>query len=193
MTRERATNMSASECASFPWHAMNTSWRPVNGQPAVFGLTIDTREALRRYMRATALQMPMTMVARRVAVPIWTPCTNLAFTLCAARGFLHNKAVSKLTNAPKRRTNALLHLATRGADIMSRCKSNFPEPRVQRLFNVTCPTGNKSVACLHKLDGTWDECVVTKHQYCVLTRVCANGNDVWNKTGAWECQLRVPS
>lgn len=186
MTREQAMQMNASACATFPWHAYNTSWRTSSGQPALFGLGADVEEALRRNMHAAALAMPMLASARRTAVPVWTPCTNLAFTLCAARGYLGNALTSRRSKVPKKHAPSMIYLTTRGSDIMAQCNSHMAEARVLRLFNATCPFG--SLSCLRKYDAVWDECVITKHEYCVLTRTCTNGNEVWNATGSWECR-----
>ena len=186
MSREHAFTMSATDCLAFPWHAFNTSWHPrEGGQPAVFGLGADVNGFLHRHHLAAALAMPMVVLKRSASIPLWTPCTNLAFTLCATRGRLRN---SPSTGSRR----ALLHLATRGADIAKQCDAHVPEVRALRPQNASCAPHD--ARCYQSHDATWDECFVTKSEYCVLTRACANGQAVWNATpGPWECVSRSTS
>ena len=156
MSRARALSMSESECLAFPWHALNASWHPHEGHPAVFGLGRDVNALLRTNNLALALSMPMVPFRRGSAhVPMWTPCTNLAFTLCAARGRLGNGRMSRL----QRPGGSALYLATRGVDIMATCDASVPVPRVQKVHNFSCAAGKEQQrSCMRAHDATWDEC-----------------------------------
>ena len=158
VSRREALQMSVDACSSFPWHGADPTWQLHTGFPAIFGLDIEVKESSRLRPNATTLAMAMRSKANRTS-PVWTPCTNLAFTMCAARGLLGN-------GFPR---GGRLYLATRGADITGRC----------------------SAAKAVRRDAlNWDECFITKSEYCTLTRACANGLEVWNHSGHWNCLAR---
>merc|ERR1711935_770057 len=104
----------------------------------------------------------------------WTPCTNLAFTMCALRGYLSNDVPQFAEGSAGR-----LYLATKGADLLRRCR---PDVLVQHLLH---PHTKCSGSSCRQFDATWDECYITKSEYCTIAGACANGYEVWNTTGEW--------
>lgn len=169
LTRAEAMQMEEDACKNFPWHGTDSVWRPKEASPAIFGLDTDVRAALRYRPNATMLSMSMRRKRQTSSgqLPSWTPCANLAFTLCAARGRLGNRAT---WNGVLR--GGRLYLATRGADVLTRCNPNVAVPNLDSAF-------------------TWDECYVTKSEFCTLSRECSNGREVWNTTGHWTCRHRA--
>ena len=179
-SRAAAWSMSAQQCTSFPWRANDPGWRPRAEQPAVFGLDDDVRRHVlgRRWDNATVLAMEMTVNSD--ASPVhWTPCANLAFAMCALRGHLANRV-------PGTTAAARLFLATRGSDVVRRCR---PDVVVSQLLNRTRHERCAGSAC-RAYDASWDECYVTKSEYCTIAGACVNGDEVWNTTGPWVCRLR---
>ena len=184
--------MGPEQCMTFPWRTHDVSWRPRADKPAIFGLDDDVRRAaLGQWKVATVLAMEMTSGAeaasqngshhpKRSAVN-WTPCVNLAFTMCALRGHLANLEQPVSPLQPLRR--AKLFLATSGADIVRRCR---PDVLVSQLLSDQ--TQCSGSGC-RRFDATWDECYITKSEYCTIARACHNGHEVWNATGNTEDSL----
>ena len=74
----------------------------------------------------------------------WTPCTNLAFTMCALRGYLANDVPQFAEGSGGR-----LYLATRGADLLRKCR---PDVLVQNLLH---PHTKCSGSSCRQFDATW--------------------------------------
>ena len=126
---------------------------------------------------------------------LWTPCTNVAFVMCALRGWL-----------PGQGGVPLVHLATPGRSLMRRCRPCaeckptlfWDECYIVRsgtssLTQTTYPCPQHAVrrrarprpcadvpACDHS----------ASTEYCMVERYCANGFEIWNRTGNWTCVPR---
>lgn len=78
---------------------------------------------------------------------------------------------------------------------MAHCNAEIFDARVMRTWfkNASCDSGSEdsdeSRSCMRAHDSTWNECYVTKAEYCVLTRACKNGDDVWRRAGTFECEM----
>lgn len=181
-SRHTALTMTPDACAKFPWSG-STRIRP--GARAIFGLDNDVRHIARPkgVQNASVFALSMPMTASYLGRVTWTPCTNFAFTLCAARGLLHGGGGGTLSSSP---AGGELYLATRGADIATRCSPAVVEHKLLHQRNLTCT----AEGC-RRFDATWDECYVTKSEYCTLSRACANGHEVWNASGIWRCLIGV--
>jgi len=214
--RSRAFSMSKEQCKAFPWRSRDVTWQARGRQPAIFGLDNDVRRELQSTQWAYAvLAMDMSTKGSRSNdsqyPPVhWTPCTNLAFTMCALRGYLANDVPQFAEGSGGR-----LYLATRGADLLRKCR---PDVLVQHLLH---PHTKCSGSSCRQFDATWvrarplghtriarpraclcracltdaapappsqDECYITKSEYCTIASACANGHEVWNATGEWVCR-----
>ena len=89
---------------------------------------------------------------------LWSPCTNLAFVMCAIRGWL------------PRQGGPNFYLATRMDAVGRRCR---PCGACERLRGLTLPF--------------FDECYIVKAELCMLKAACKNGAEAGNVTGFWRC------
>ena len=84
--RTRAFNADAHTCKSFRWaHAKGR--RPIHGGAAILGADKDIARALPRLKTVSLLHLGMRPESR-ARDGLWSPCTNLAFVMCAVRGWL---------------------------------------------------------------------------------------------------------
>ena len=142
--------MSKEQCKAFPWRSRDVTWQARGRQPAIFGLDNDVRRELQSTQWAYAvLAMDMSTKGSRSNdsqyPPVhWTPCTNLAFTMCALRGYLANDVPQFAEGSGGR-----LYLATRGADLLRKCR---PDVLVQHLLH---PHTKCSGSSCRQFDATW--------------------------------------
>ncbi|KAL1495547.1 hypothetical protein AB1Y20_016910 [Prymnesium parvum] len=108
--RARALAVTAELCRSFPWSNGKKGRKTARG-PAVFGVDGDVTAAAGSLTNVSMLKMSM-RPGQAWSAKAWTPCTNLAFAMCAARGLLPGQEGSRM------------YLATRGSDIMQSCRSS---------------------------------------------------------------------
>ena len=95
-------------CRSFPWSNGRRGRATAKG-PAVFGVDQHVTAASRN-QNVTILKMSM-RPGQTWSSKLWTPCTNLAFVMCAVRGFLPGQGGPRI------------HLATRGSEITRNCRA----------------------------------------------------------------------
>ena len=144
-----AFSMSKEQCRAFPWRSRDVAWHAWGRQPAIFGLDNDVKRELRNTQWAYAV-LAMDMYTRGTRgndshrPAHWTPCTNLAFTMCALRGFLANDVPQFAEGSGGR-----LYLATRGSDLLRRCRPHVLVPHLLHP-NTTC-----SGSSCRQFDATW--------------------------------------
>ena len=147
--RSLAFSMSKEQCKAFPWRSRDVTWQARDRQPAIFGLDNDVRRELLNTQWAYAV-LAMDMFTKGTRSndsqrPVhWTPCTNLAFTMCALRGYLANDVPQFAEGSGGR-----LYLATRGADLLRRCR---PDVLVKNLLH---PDTKCSGSSCRQFDATW--------------------------------------
>lgn len=142
--RRLAFSMSKQQCQAFPWRSRELDWRPQERVPAIFGLDDDVRHALARTQwgyTVLAMDMFLNGSRRNLSQVHWTPCTNLAFTMCALRGRLANDVPGAEGAAGR------LYLATKGADVLRRCR---PDVLVPQLPHARCAGSG-----CRRFDATW--------------------------------------
>ena len=147
--RSRGFSMSKEQCMAFPWRSRDVTWQARARRPAIFGLDHDVRRELEKINWAYAvLAMDMFTAAARSndsqRPVLWTPCTNLAFTMCALRGYLANAEPQFAEGSAGR-----LYLATKGADVLRRCR---PDVLVKQLLHSHTKCSGSSC---RRFDATW--------------------------------------
>ena len=112
--RTNAFHVERSTCATFRWARAKAAKqeRQTHAGPALLGTDRDIGRILHagRVGRFSLMNMGMNYSKRR-RDGLWTPCTNVAFVMCALKGWL-----------PGQGGVPLIHLATPGRSLMRRCR-----------------------------------------------------------------------
>ena len=167
LNRSAAFRISRDRCLATHW----TYSKFFSRGPAIIGSDSDIKTILHRNKSLNLTRLTLRM-GRPFALwrndshvfnatnagRLYTTCENIAFIMCAVRGWLHGGT-----------TPGLVFLATSGSEIGKTCN--------------TCG------AC--RPDLSWDECWITKNEFCMLSAICVNGDEIWHRPpGLWQCKLR---
>ena len=139
--------------------------------PAILGSDNDIRTVLHRNKNLTVTRLTLRMgrpfaLWRNDSHAFNTTNSGRLYTPCDNIAFVMCGVRGWLRGeAPP----GLFYLATAGDQIGSRCN--------------TCGT------C--RPDLSWDECWITKNEYCMLSKICENGDEVWHRKGFWRCKPRA--
>ena len=112
--RTSAFGVGHSTCATFRWARAKAAKqeRQTHAGPALLGTDRDLGRVLHagRAGRFSLMNLGMNYTKRK-RDGLWTPCTNVAFVMCALKGWL-----------PGQGGVPLIHLATPGRSLMRRCR-----------------------------------------------------------------------
>ena len=165
--RSSALGVDREQCASFKFgrEKVGKQKKLVHAGPAIVGADMDVFRAL---------------VQTRDGVPLGAGRFSLMslsmnyskrhmagqWTPCVNQAFI----MCALRGWLPKQNGSWFHFATRGRSLMSRCRA----------------CANKCNPALY-----WDECYILRAEYCMIARYCANGDQIWDKRGRWQCVPRT--
>ena len=169
VTRAAALNPTAESCRGQQWNALNGSI--ASRGPAILGLYRDIMKAILRWPTRsfTRLALPWAIERASRRHSHWKSATGSdqpqPFTSCANAMFVACASRGWLPGQGGQR----FYLASLGSDLLHRCKADCAQPAAG--------------LC-------WNECYYTISEWCMLSRICANGAEAWSLRGDWECRSK---